>query len=424
MTDMPAPLSSDQVEQLVAPIALYPDALVAQILAGATYPVQVVEAARWQKANPGLRGDRLAAAIDGMDWDPSIKALTQFPSVLADMDRNLAWTSALGQAYYYQPQDVLNAVQVMRQRALAAGTLVNTPQQRVIERERVIVIQPANPNLVYVPAYNPTGVYGAPVALYPGYSTGELIATGVLAFGVGVAVGVLASQAWGWNYWNTDWHRHHVIYQNNIYVSRTSDFYYPGRYRVRTREVRPPQMAVPGAHRPPPARAPQRTAEAGRRLAQPPQVPQRATRPPAGRTSSRAASPAQARPGQPPEARSSAPGTVARRPGIASAPEPTTRRPAPSRPAARATRPSSVSSETASARSFRGFGKAPPSSANRNAFTGIAPGGRALAASTRGRTSLSRAQTPARAQRPAQSRSETRPSAPATRHGAASGRKR
>ena len=105
--EAPAPLPSDELDQLVAPIALYPDALVAQILAGSTYPTEVVEAARWQSANPGLSGDNLAAAVDSTDWDPSIKALTQFPSVLANMNNNLSWTSALGQAYYYQPEDVL-----------------------------------------------------------------------------------------------------------------------------------------------------------------------------------------------------------------------------------------------------------------------------------------------------------------------------
>src|SRR5208282_6424945 len=107
--EAPAPLSSDELDQLVAPIALYPDALVAQILAGSTYPTEVVEAARWQSANPGLSGDSLAAAVDSQDWDPSIKALTQFPSVLANMNNNLSWTSALGQAYYDQPEDMLNA---------------------------------------------------------------------------------------------------------------------------------------------------------------------------------------------------------------------------------------------------------------------------------------------------------------------------
>jgi hypothetical protein len=130
------------------------------------------------------------------------------------MNNNLSWTSALGQAYFYQPEDVLNSVQVMRQRALAARTLANTPQQEVVNQGGMITIEPVNPDVVYVPSYNPAGVYGTPQAVYPGYSMGEMIAAGVLAFGAGVLVGVLANQAWGWHGWNTDWHRHHVTYQN------------------------------------------------------------------------------------------------------------------------------------------------------------------------------------------------------------------
>ncbi len=227
---MPAPLSGYELDQLVAPIALYPDALVAQILAGSTYPTEVVEAARWQSANPGLSGGSLAAAVDSSNWDPSIKAPTQFPSVLANMNNNLSWTSALGQAYYYQPADVLNAVQVMRQRALAARTLVNTPQQRYYDRNGMIMIEPVDPDEIYVPAHNPADIYGTPVAVYPGYSTGEMVGAGLLAFGAGVAVSVLANQAWGWHGWNTDWHHHDVIYQNNVYVSNTNNFASVSRY--------------------------------------------------------------------------------------------------------------------------------------------------------------------------------------------------
>jgi hypothetical protein len=228
--EAPAPLSSDELDQLVAPIALYPDALVAQILAGSTYPTEIVEAARWQSANPGLSGDDLAAAVDSTNWDPSIKALTQFPSVLANMNNNLSWTSALGQAYYYQPEDILNAVQVMRRRALAARTLVNTRQQRYVDQDDLITIEPVNPDEVYVPEYNPRVIYGAPEPVYPGYSTGEMIGAGALAFGAGVAVGMLASRDWGWHRWNTDWHHHDVVYQNNVYVSNSNTFSSAGGY--------------------------------------------------------------------------------------------------------------------------------------------------------------------------------------------------
>ena len=119
------------MQELVSPIALYPDVLVAQILAGSTYPTQVVEADRWLKQNSNLTGDALAAQVNQQPWDPSIKSLTQFPSVLDTMNNSLGWTSALGEAYYNQPGDVMNAIQVMRNKAVAAGTLKSTSQQTV-----------------------------------------------------------------------------------------------------------------------------------------------------------------------------------------------------------------------------------------------------------------------------------------------------
>src|SRR6201996_3275182 len=128
------PQTPEQLQQLVAPIALYPDALVAQILAGATYPDQVVEADRWLQQNSGLKGDQLGQEVDKQPWDPSIKALTEFPSVLGNMDKNLSWTSSLGDAYVNQPEDVMNAVQVMRQRAQKAGNLNSTSQENVSQQ--------------------------------------------------------------------------------------------------------------------------------------------------------------------------------------------------------------------------------------------------------------------------------------------------
>ena len=292
--EAPAPLSSDELDQLVAPIALYPDALVAQILAGSTYPTEVVEAARWQSANPGLSGDSLAAAVDSQDWDPSIKALTQFPSVLANMNNNLSWTSALGQAYYYQPEDMLNAVQVMRQRALAARTLVNTPQQTVVDQNGVIMIEPVNPDEVYVPNYNPGVIYGAPEPVYPGYSMGEMIGAGALAFGAGIAVGVLANQAWGWHGWNTDWHHRHVIYQNNTYVSNSNTFSSAGGYGGGNRgggnrevtSIAAVETAVRAGTTPPlqavRREAPEQAPELARRIVRPTRIPRKRTAAQAG----------------------------------------------------------------------------------------------------------------------------------------------
>ena len=124
-----------QLQQLVAPIALYPDSLVAQVLAASTFPEQVVEADRWVQAHPDLKGEALGKAVDQQPWDPSVKALTAFPSVLGNMDKNLSWTSSLGDAYYNQQQDVMNAVQEMRRRAEQAGNLKTTPQQSVTTQD-------------------------------------------------------------------------------------------------------------------------------------------------------------------------------------------------------------------------------------------------------------------------------------------------
>ena len=138
----------EQLRQLVAPISLYPDSLVAQILAASTFPEQVVEADQWVQAHPDLKGDALAKAVDQQPWDPSVKALTAFPSVLGNIDKNLAWTSSLGDAYYNQEQGVMDAVQAMRQRAQEAGNLKTTEQQTVTSQDSAIIIEPPNPEVV------------------------------------------------------------------------------------------------------------------------------------------------------------------------------------------------------------------------------------------------------------------------------------
>ena len=416
--ETPAPLSSDELDQLVAPIALYPDALVAQILAGSTYPTEVVEAARWQSANRGLSGASLAAAVDSSNWDPSIKALTQFPSVLANMDNNLSWTSALGQAYYYQPEDVLNAVQVMRQRALAARTLVNTPQQRYYDQNGMIMIVPVNPNEVYVPAYNPADIYGAPVAVYPGYSTGEMIGAGLLAFGAGVAVGMLANQAWGWHGWNTDWHHHHVTYQNNVYVSNTNAFASAGSYGGGNRGGNFNRSAPnnrQGGYNASAGGRPHGAAGAGYRAGAPASRPPNANPQAANRgPSHQMGAPAEAHPGvgarpaykpnarenHPPNAN---PQVVNRGPshqmGAPAEAHPGVGAPSahnPKAPAPQAMR-NKPEPQARQANPYRGFAKAPAPGLNKTAFARIAPGGEAIAASARGRASLGRAPKPAHA---------------------------
>jgi hypothetical protein len=216
-----APLSAEELQQLVAPIALYPDSLVAQILAAATFPDQVATAASWLQQNSQLTGKTLMQTVDGQPWDPSVKALTQFPSVLANLATNLSWTSALGEAYHTQSADVMSAVQFLRAKALAAGNLKSGSQIVVSQQSpQVIVIQPANPQVVYVPVYNPTVVYGT-TYVTPGYSASTVAATAVVAFGVGIAVGAMMSNSccgWGYSSWNCGWHgTTAVVYRGGAY---------------------------------------------------------------------------------------------------------------------------------------------------------------------------------------------------------------
>jgi uncharacterized membrane protein YgcG len=222
----------EQLEQLVAPIALYPDSLVAQILAASAFPEQVVEADRWVQAHPDLKQDALGQAVDQQPWDPSVKALTAFPSVLGNMDKNLSWTSSLGDAYYNQEQDVMNAVQAMRQRAQQAGNLKTTEQQTVTTQESTIIIEPADPEIVYVPAYDPWVIYGGPIVAWPGWYPYPGIWYGgpYLSFGVGFGIGYFGGYGWGWHHWGSDWHNRVVIHDHDRYYSRSNTFYNRNNY--------------------------------------------------------------------------------------------------------------------------------------------------------------------------------------------------
>ena len=217
----------DQLQQLVAPIALYPDSLVAQILAASTFPEQVVEADRWVQAHLDLKGDALAQAVDQQPWDPSVKALAAFPSVLGNMDKNISWTSSLGDAYYNQEQDVMDAVQVMRQKAEAAGNLKTTPQQTVATEGSTITVEPASPDVVYVPAYDPWVVYGGPIVAWPGWYPYPGIWFGgpYLSWGIGFGIGFFGGFGWGWGHWGFDWHNHYAIYNHARYYSPSRTFY-------------------------------------------------------------------------------------------------------------------------------------------------------------------------------------------------------
>ena len=222
----------EQLQRVVAPIALYPDSLVAQILAASTFPDQVVEADRWVQANPGLKGDALGQAVDKQPWDPSVKALTAFPSILGNMDKNLSWVSSLGDAYYNQQPDVMDAIQVMRQKAEQAGNLKSTPQQTVTTQGPTIVVEPADPEVVYVPAYDPWAVYGDPIAEWPGWYPYPGIWFGgpYLSFGVGFGIGWGGGFGWGWGNWGFDWHNRYATYGHNRYYSRSNTFYNRSNY--------------------------------------------------------------------------------------------------------------------------------------------------------------------------------------------------
>jgi uncharacterized membrane protein YgcG len=221
----------EQLQQLVAPIALYPDSLVAQILAAATFPEHVVEADQWVHAHPDLKGDALAQAVDRQPWDPSVKALTAFPSILGNMDKNLSWTSSLGDTYYNQEQDVMDALQVMRRRARQAGHLNSTPQQTVTEGSD-IEIEPVSPENVYVPAYDPWIMYGGPLAAWPGWYPypGIWYDGPVIFFGDGFGIGYYGGYGWGWHHWGSDWHHRAVIHDHDRYYSRSTTFYNRNNY--------------------------------------------------------------------------------------------------------------------------------------------------------------------------------------------------
>jgi hypothetical protein len=211
---------------LVAPIALYPDSLVAQILTAATYPQQVGDANNWARSTGGMPPEQRAAAADTMPWDPSVKALTAFPSVLDNMARNYNWTSALGNAYYNQPGDVMNAVQAMRIRAQQAGALRTDDHYRVVNEGPVITIVPYNPAFVYVPYYNPWTIYGPGLSPWGGYvyvgpPRGVALAAFGIGFAVGVSIGLFAHYAWGYHNWSPNWHGGVVVYNHNTYISRS-----------------------------------------------------------------------------------------------------------------------------------------------------------------------------------------------------------
>jgi len=219
--------SQAQLDQMLAPIALYPDDLLSQVLMAATYPLEVVEAARWSRAHAGLKGDEAVRSAADQDWDPSVKSLLAFPDLLQRMDEKLEWTRGLGEAFLAQESQVMQTVQQLRHRAQANGSLASDDRARVVEDAGNIAIEPANPQVVYVPYYDPWVVYGAwwwpaypPVvwAAWPGY---VVVRPG---FWWGVGIGISA----GFFFGAVSWPYHRVaVVRTNVYYAHPPRAYRP-----------------------------------------------------------------------------------------------------------------------------------------------------------------------------------------------------
>jgi hypothetical protein len=216
-------IPADQLDSLVAPIALYPDALLSQTLVASTYPLEIVQLKQWLDQHKDLKGKALADAALKQDWDPSIQALAGLPDLVKQLADNIKWTTDLGNAFLAQQSDVMDAVQRMRKKAEDAGNLKSSEQQKVetkvVENKQVVIIEQASPEVVYVPSYNPTVVYGAPVYPYPpiAYPPPGYYAAGMaISFGVGVAMGAFWGGGAGWGCgWGGN---------NNVTINRNNTF--------------------------------------------------------------------------------------------------------------------------------------------------------------------------------------------------------
>jgi hypothetical protein len=197
---------AEELEQILAPIALYPDSLLTQIMMASTYPLEIVQADRWAKQNKDMKGDTLAKTLEAQPWDPSVKSLVNFPQVLAMMSEKLDWTQKLGDAFLAQQKDVMATVQKLRAKAQASGNLKTTKEQVIKVEKEIIIIEPASPQVIYVPAYNPTVVYGVwaypAYPPYPVYPPGYVATAAAFSFVAGAAVGA----AWGYAWGNANWH--------------------------------------------------------------------------------------------------------------------------------------------------------------------------------------------------------------------------
>src|SRR5438094_1557787 len=224
-------IPSDQLDSLVAPIALYPDPLLAQVLAASTYPLEIIQLQQWLDRNKNLKDKALADAVAKQPWDPSVQALAVSPDVVQRLAGNIQWSTDLGNAFLARQSDVMDAVQRMRGKAESKGTLKTSAQQTVQTKtveggKQVIVVEPASPDVVYVPSYDPAVVYGPPPAeypyypyTYPGYVPGT-----ALAWGAGIALGAAAWGAWGGHWGDCDWNGGNVKINNNYNYNRNNNF--------------------------------------------------------------------------------------------------------------------------------------------------------------------------------------------------------
>src|SRR5256886_6605034 len=230
-TEQAPKLPNDQLDSLVAPIALYSDPLLAQTLAASSYPLEIIQLQQWMDRNKGLKGKALADAVAKQPWDPSVQGLVAYPEVVTRMADNIQWTTDLGNAFLAQQSDVMDAVQRMRAKAQGTGNL-KTSAQQVVQTEtvpsgkQVITVEPAQPDVVYVPSYDPQVVYGAaPPAYsyypytYPGYVPGT-----ALAWGAGIALGAAAWGSWGGHWGDCDWNGGNVKINNNYNYNRNNNF--------------------------------------------------------------------------------------------------------------------------------------------------------------------------------------------------------
>jgi hypothetical protein len=228
----PPVFKAEELEQILAPIALYPDSLLTQILMASTYPLEVVQADRWAKQNKDLKGDVLAITLEAQPWDPSVKSLVNFPQILTMMSEKLDWTQKLGDAFLAQQKDVMGTIQKLRHKAQASGNLKTTKEQVVKVEQEVIIVESPSPQVVYVPAYNPTVVYGA--WAYPAYPPYPVYAyppgAAAFTFAAGVAVGA----AWGYAWSNANWHGGDVninVNQNNNLNNNINRQKYANQYQ-------------------------------------------------------------------------------------------------------------------------------------------------------------------------------------------------